>query len=179
MKKISGILAFLLIYIITSNFSAYADDGYRLWLKYDLISNAHVLQEYRESIKEWIVEGNSATMKAAEHELKMGLDGLLGLTIPEVNHPDKNGVLIAGTYKNSSLLNNLPTGQAGIDLGSKLKKVGSEGFVIVTGKINGKNAIIITGNTDVGILYGVFTFLRMLQTNSDIKKSRYYFLAQN
>jgi alpha-glucuronidase len=162
MKKIFPILFLQLIYLITCNFSSYADDGYRLWLKYDLISNAHVLKEYRESIKELIVEGNSATMKAAEHELKIGLDGLLGSTIPEVSNPDDNGVLIVGTYKNSSLVNK-------VDLESKLKEVDSEGFVIFNRKINGKDAIIITGNTDVGVLHGVFTFLRILQTNKDIK----------
>ena len=35
----------------------------------------------------------------------------------------------------------------------------------MTKKINGNNCIVITANTDTGILYGVFHFLRLLQTH--------------
>ena len=83
MKKIQ--LLFVLPLLVSINVSIKADDGYRLWLKYDLISNQEKLNEYRESIKTWVIEGNTPTIKAAEEELQMGLKGLLGSDIPKVN----------------------------------------------------------------------------------------------
>ncbi|OYV86717.1 MAG: alpha-glucuronidase, partial [Ignavibacteriae bacterium 37-53-5] len=141
----------------------YADDGYRLWLKYNLVSNSQKLEEYRESVKVWTVEGNSPTMEAARRELRIALDGLLGSRIPEVSGLGEDGTLIAGTYTNSSPF-------AGADLKDTLERVGPEGFVVTTEKIGGKNAIVITGNKDIGVLYGVFHFLRLLQTEQDISK---------
>ncbi|MGO9480511.1 MAG: alpha-glucuronidase family glycosyl hydrolase [Candidatus Kryptoniota bacterium] len=160
MKKFSLVLA---VFLLSSMYAGTvrADDGYRLWLKYDLISNRQTLDEYKQSIKAWMVDGTSPTMEAAKHELKMGLDGLLGSKIPEANELSQDGTLLVGTYKNSTLL-------AGIDLRTKLEKVGSEGFVIFTSKIKGKRVTIITANEDIGVLYGVFHFLRLLQTNEDI-----------
>lgn len=157
MKKIF-IAYFLLLSLLMVSASARADDGYRLWLKYDLISNAQKLNEYRESIKGWMIEGDSPTMKAAAHELHRALDGLLGANIPEVEKMNESGILIAGTYSKSPIL-------SGLRLQGQLKKVGSEGFIILTRRIDGNKAIVITANRDIGVLYGVFNFLRLLQTH--------------
>ncbi|HVO74610.1 MAG TPA: alpha-glucuronidase family glycosyl hydrolase, partial [Ignavibacteriaceae bacterium] len=56
-----------------------------------------------------------------------------------------------------------------LDLIQELKKAGDEGYIIRTAEIKGMKGIIITANEDIGVLYGVFNFLRMLQTNIDIK----------
>ncbi len=160
MKKFLLVLA-LFVPMMMLSAAAHADDGYRLWLKYNLISNPQLLREYRESIKAWVVEGESPTMHAVRRELRMGLDGLLGARIPEVEKPDESGLLVAGTYSNTPML-------AGIDLREQLKKAGSEGFVILTKKVKGKQVIFITGNKDIGVLYGMFRFLRVLQTHQEI-----------
>ncbi len=151
----------LFVMLVSVDNTARADDGYRLWLKYDLISNPLKLKEYGESIRAWMIEGRSRTMDAARHELRTALHGLLGSEIPEVSSLKESGVLIAGTHANSPVL-------AGVDLRSELEKVGSEGFLILTRKIEGKRVIVITANKDIGVLYGVFHFLRMLQTQEDI-----------
>ncbi len=157
------LLAAVSLVTLISCFSvARADDGYRLWLKYDLISNPRRLDEYRTAIKAFLVEGNSPTMEAARHELQIGLDGLLGSKIPEVSRLDKNDVLFVGTYKRSQLLE-------GINVRSRLDTIGPEGFLIFTERIDGRSIIVVTANTDIGVLYGVFRFLRLLQTNQDIK----------
>jgi alpha-glucuronidase len=161
MKKIFFSVFLLSIIACQSN---HAEDGYRLWLRYDQISDTQRLNEYRELIKDWVIEGESPTINAARDELKMGLEGLMGSAIPELNPQETktNGLLIAAVYKNSSLLSK-------VDLKNKLKDLGPEGFIISNSEINGKRAIIITANEDIGVLYGVFHFIRMLQTNQDIK----------
>ena len=47
--------------------------------------------------------------------------------------------------------------------------VGNEGFIIRHQKSGNKNVIVIAANSDVGVLYGVFHFLRLLQTNQNIQ----------
>ena len=51
-----------------------------------------------------------------------------------------------------------------------MKKAADEGFVIVTSKQAGKNIIAIAANSDVGVLYGVFHLLRLIQTQQSLQK---------
>ena len=141
--------------------SGYADDGYRLWLKYDLISDVGLLKEYKNLIHASMVKGESATIQAARNELQIGLNGLLGSTIPLVNNVNENGIVVAGSVKNIPLLQDA-------DLISNVMKVGDEGFVISNLIVNRKKIIVITANQDIGVMYGVFHFLKLLQTHQDI-----------
>ncbi|OGU53664.1 MAG: alpha-glucuronidase [Ignavibacteria bacterium GWC2_36_12] len=159
MKK--NTLTFILSLFLLCNSNLKAEDGYRLWLRYDLISNQERLNEYKELIKGCLIEGNSSTINAVENELQIGLKGLLGSDIPPIKSIGKDGILIASKYSASYLLSKLK-------LETKLKNIGSEGFLIFNSKIEGKKVIVITANEDVGILYGVFNFLRLLQRNQDI-----------
>ncbi|MEK7258134.1 MAG: alpha-glucuronidase family glycosyl hydrolase, partial [Bacteroidota bacterium] len=135
-----------------------AEDGYRLWLRYDKIKDESLLKSYRNSLKNWLVQGNSATLEAAAKELKMGLTGLLGEEIPVAKSSEGKGLLLAGTPSGSPLI-------ASLKIEKYLQNAGSEGFAI----ISTKNAIVIAANEDVGVLYGVFHFLRLLQTQQDIE----------
>jgi alpha-glucuronidase len=145
------------------NYYAHADDGDKLWLRYDVVSDGHLLQEYRAHITGTVIKGESPTIQAARHELQEGLNGLLGLKIPEVGFVNHNGEVIVGNYKSSPLFEKA-------DLKSDLAKAGSEGFVIWNSNLNGKKVIIIAANEDIGVLYGVFQFLRLLQTDQHISK---------
>jgi alpha-glucuronidase len=127
-----------------------------------LVDNAQLLQLYRSSITAVHVAGNSETLSAASRELQLGLEGLLGKkTRLEANAG--NASLVAGTPKSSSIISSLL-------LNEKLALVGDEGFVIVTAKANQKNIIAIAANSDIAVLYGVFHFLRLLQTEQNIQQ---------
>ena len=43
-------------------------------------------------------------------------------------------------------------------------------LIILNLKFNGIKVIILRANEDIGVLYGVFHFLMLLQTNHDISK---------
>ena len=75
MKQLIKFLCFLLLCQIHAELRA--EDGYQLWLRYDLINEASLLQEYREQIQGWMIEGESETLQAAKDELFLGLNGLL------------------------------------------------------------------------------------------------------
>jgi alpha-glucuronidase len=159
MKKIFfKIMLVFLLFVLSGK--SFADDGYRLWLKYDLISNASLLKEYRTQIKGIMIGGNSTTIKIAENELTNGLEGLLGQSLSKFKNINDDGIVIIGINKNIRQLQR--------DINNKLSKLGNEGFVISNTSINRKKALVITANSDIGVLYGVFHFLRLLQTNQNI-----------
>ena len=64
----------------------YADDGYRLWLKYDLISDTNLLENYSNIIQAIMINGDSPTIQIAKKEITNGLTGLLRKSIPIVSY---------------------------------------------------------------------------------------------
>ena len=60
--------------------SVRADDGYRLWLRYDQLSTP-VVHEYRRLIKSISVQGNTDTFDVIRRELSAGCTGLLGTPV--------------------------------------------------------------------------------------------------
>ncbi|PRY13863.1 alpha-glucuronidase [Pontibacter ummariensis] len=163
MKKhvLSSLGLFLLLLSVINH--SYAEDGYRLWLRYDQVQDPAKLKAYRQAIQEVVVPGNSPTLSVAQQELKMGLSGLLGKPVPVSQKPSQRNTLVAGTPASSALIKDL-------GLGDKLKTVGDEGYLLLTANKKGKKYTVIAANTDIGVLYGSYHFLRLLQTQQDISK---------
>ncbi|MBT1695630.1 alpha-glucuronidase [Fulvivirgaceae bacterium PWU4] len=151
----------LLIIILLSHTALKAEDGYELWLRYSLVTDQQKLNDYRNTIKGWLVDNNSPTAQIIRKELQRALTGLLGKSVPEVKSATE-GTLLIGTANAAAL--------SSLDLKNRLKNVGPEGFVIFNTKVNNKNTLVIAANEDAGMLYGVFHFLRMLQTHQPIGK---------
>ncbi|HTE24739.1 alpha-glucuronidase family glycosyl hydrolase [Flavitalea sp.] len=151
-----------LLFIITLFVApVHGEDGYRLWLRFDKIKNAALLQQYRTAVSGIHLTGNSAILNTASVELKAALSGLLDRPLPIHSKPE-NGTLLLATQSAAADV----ASTSGIDY----KLLGKEGFAIRTMKVNDKNIIFITANTDIGILYGSYHFLRLIQTNQDIRK---------
>lgn len=149
--------------ILFSCFQSKADDGYRLWLRYDPVSDPHLLQSYQKLINGWIIEGTSPSSIVTSTELQKGLNGLLGKNIEHVTALKRNGIIVAGTPDNSSIISSLK-------LKRKLSGLGDEGYLILTTKYRHKKIIVIAANKDAGVLYGTFHFLRLMETHRDISK---------
>ena len=157
MKK--GFFVFIFFLLV---FKLKAESGYDLWLRYKLIDNSSLLNAYRSSITSVNIPGTSPTLSVAKNELILGLEGLLGKKVLQQSGL-ANASLVAGTPKSSSIISSL-------SLNERLALVGDEGFVIVTAKVNQKKIIVIAANSDIGVLYGVFHFLRLLQTEQNIQQ---------
>jgi alpha-glucuronidase len=159
MKKIFTFLVALLV--LQSSGLLLAEDGYRLWLRYDKVNVPSVLIQYNKVISGWMVQGDSPTLKVAQRELQMGLSGLLGRAIPEFTDFGKSGLILVGTPERSPEI-------ASLGIEDKLAKIGEEGYLIISTTIKRKKVIVITGNKDIGVLYGTFHLMRLLQTHQDI-----------
>ncbi len=137
------------------------DDGYRLWLRYEPLPKSAQREQYLAHFSAMDVDGASATLRAARDELGRGLRGLLELPQLPRTRADGPGI-VAGTPDSSSSI-------ARLGIKAELARVGHEGFVLKQCTLDGKPVLAIAANRDVGVLYGVFQFLRWLATESDFK----------
>jgi alpha-glucuronidase len=133
------------------------EDGCQLWLRYEPISHGPRLTEYRTALTQALVEASSPTLLAAREELILALEGLLGTRIPLTEQVVQDGTLVAGTPQSSRVI-------AELSLREELGQAGDEGFVITRTRVHDRDCVVIAANTDIGVLYGVFHFLRHLQT---------------
>lgn len=163
-KKIT-LFTFCFIFFLTGSLfvpsDSKADDGYRVWLRYDLIQDEAKLAQYRSHFQNVFIQGDSPTTNAVRSELKDGLGGLLGRTPNFMDHADMEGSLIVGTPENSTVISSM-------NLESELRTVGGEGYLIRTMDYEGRRVVVVAANEDIGTLYGSFSLLRKLQTRQDI-----------
>jgi len=125
--------------------AARAEDGYDLWLRYRPLPAAQ-----RPAARLIAPSADTPTLKVARAELQRGLDGLVG-GAPTADAP--------------SILLGTPTGSPAVAaLNLPLKGAGDEGYLIRT---VGKTTVI-AANSDVGVLYGVFAYLRLVQTGQGV-----------
>ena len=134
----SLLLGFLLL---TSLAEVRADDGYRLWLKYDQVPEAGLRKAWQAHAKNILLpEPTTPTLQAAANELQLGLQGLLGRPVPKGAAPGGGGSIRLRVAPGAAL--------------------GREGYrLTMTG-----GGLEITGATDAGVLYGCFALLRQVQT---------------
>ncbi|HEX3844013.1 MAG TPA: alpha-glucuronidase family glycosyl hydrolase [Steroidobacteraceae bacterium] len=137
-----------------------ADQGYRLWLRYSPI-DGDWLRRYRAAATELLGADptSSPTLRAARAELLRGLTGMLDAAPSVTGEVRRDGAILLGTPRSSALVRSLHL---------DLRQAGSEGFVIRTVTMHGHRATVIAANRDIGVLYGAFRFLRLLQTHAPI-----------
>jgi alpha-glucuronidase len=140
----------LLLLVVAATLRSRADDGYRLWLKYDRIAEAAPRQQYQRAAQFISNSGTTPVLRAAAGELQRGLSSLLGQSVPVVAAAGSRtgGIVLRVDAKASA------NGQA-------LKP---EGYHIFSEKQN----LVITGRTDAAVLYGAFALLRQVQTRKPL-----------
>src|ERR1035437_194211 len=137
------------------------EDGYKLWLRYS--SPGDAAKNYRQVVRRIRVEGSSATSGIIRDELRSAAVALLGGAVPLNENDLADGAVLVGTPGNSALIRDL---NWVADLGA----VGNEGFIIRSTRIENQPVTVIAANTEIGALYGVFHFLRLMQTGQPLDK---------
>ncbi len=136
------------------HFHLSAENGYDLWLRYGLIENTEVLEQYRSRISTYYISESTATSEVMRQELDRAFRGLLGSEVGRTTSMEDANVLLV-------LASKLP-GNMSVDIDVLAK----DGFTIQTTD----DQIIIVSKTQVGLLYGAFHFIRLLQGQRDISK---------
>jgi alpha-glucuronidase len=136
------------------------EDGYDLWLRYRPIEQPSA-GRYRAALTQLVTGSESPTLQAAHSELQRALHGLLGITLTASEGVSQDGALIVGTRRSLPLLAQLKL---------SLPPPGSQGYAIRSATIGGHSALIVAAEDDVGVLYGVFHLLRLLQTRQSLDR---------
>jgi alpha-glucuronidase len=138
-----------------------ADDGYDLWMSHKKLDDSAILDEYRQAFSSIVIEGDSETLDIVREEVKKGLDGLLGIDAAVSSTFSQKAALVIGTPSVSPILREL-------NLFNELAPLGCEGFLIRSVKVKGIPSVIITANEDIGLLYGSFHLLRVMQNGQSL-----------
>ncbi|HER08775.1 MAG TPA: alpha-glucuronidase [Bacteroides sp.] len=156
--KARKILAISLVTLL-SGLNSYAEDGYRLWLRYAPVQEpAH--REYIGGILDHVVVGiPGSTAEAIGEEIKKASLGMLGAPASCAGEFSDRASLVIGTPGACKILDNDV-------MKEQLEGLGSEGFFIGYASYEGKEYLTVAANEPAGALYGTFHLLRELQAGS-------------
>lgn len=138
-----------------------AESGYELWLRYKQIDDRSLYDEYRRKNTKMIFPASSESLTVAKKELQEGLSGLLNLSDNEVRTVEENTLVVGTPHSIPMLQRQL--------FYREIDSLTDEGYMILNDKMEGKKVTVITAKTDIGILYGVFRYLRLMQTHQPLE----------
>lgn len=140
-----------------------ASPGYNLWLDYHDISDSTLKSEYTTVAKSIGFNAESAMLKNAQKELELGLKGMLHFSPTFSESFDGSTTLL---IKRMDKLNR----EMKESFKSDIQKMGKEGFIIKSIRHKENQVLLLTAETDLGILYGTFRLLHLMQTHQSLEK---------
>lgn len=154
-------LAIIFFLIAVSAVMAQSPKGYDLWLSYSKKTDTVLLKEYQKETASIYIQKGSAILDVSKNELSKGLKNMLGKNSTFSDSLRASNSIIVVKRKNLNP-------QISAELIKEFEQIGKEGFIIKSIQQKGKNCVVITANEDIGILYGVFRFLRSIQMNEKL-----------
>ncbi len=148
-----------------TNASAQTGQGYELWLGYLKIEDAETLEKYRNATQSIYFENEGDILEAAQKEADRGLESMLDQAPAFTETFERSNTMVVA--KRSKLEKTIR-----LALTSDMDHLGKEGFVIEKIRIKERALIVITAHDDVGILYGTFRFLQLMQTHQTLDDLR-------
>ena len=130
-------------------FQAHAETGAEAWLRYSRLDTRTAAQ-YKNLPSDEVVLGESELLASARDELSRGLRATLDRTLSVSNRLTNGPSIILGTA--TTLEKNIPE----LHIPDSLK---TDGYWLTFTRIRGKESLIIAGENDRGVLYGVFGLL--------------------
>ncbi len=146
--RLCGVLA-----LLACAGGARAEDGYRLWMRYQPVATT-VAAVYRRQLAEVVAPDGTPMQRATRDELARSLSGLLGTAPPMRTAITTDHALVLGTPQSSALV---------AAFGNEIATLGDEGFLIRQVRTGGRDVLLVAARRDVGVLYGMFHLLRLLQ----------------
>ncbi|MCE4553081.1 alpha-glucuronidase family glycosyl hydrolase [Roseateles cellulosilyticus] len=137
---------------------AAAEDGYDLWLRYRPLDGAAQARLHAQARAVVLAAPASPSLDAAVAELRRGVAGMAGREIA-VSTRLVPGALVLAT-----------PGQAPAGLVLPWADLGREGWLLRRQTLQGRDVTVIAANSDIGLLYGSFAWLRAVQTGADLAR---------
>ena len=149
-----------MFFVFLAGSFAQAEDGYRLWLRYEEVKDATLRNNYRSEISSIVAQGGTESERILAQELERGLKGMLDATIP-VSNKIEDRALVVGTPETSPWV-------AGLKWDQELSRLDPEGYLIRPTVLEGHRVIVIASKNTIGCLYGSFHLLRLIGTHQSI-----------
>lgn len=138
--------------------SVRAEDGYDLWLRYTPVGST-LADAYRTRLGAVVAPGATATQRVARDELVRGLSSLLGSAPRQRTDGAGQSMLVLGTPQSSRWV---------APFRRELDELGDEGYLLRQSKVDGRDVLLVAARQDIGVLYGVFHLLRLVQTGTSL-----------
>jgi len=139
------------------------EDGHRLWLRYLKIGDQTRLSQYRRMVKNVTILETGAVYRIIKYELHLALPAMLDTKVPIRRTKPAGNAVVIGTVENLKKINIEVPPEDNL-------KLGEEGFLIRRIQHGRTKWTEITANSESALVWGVFHFLRFLQTQQDIRE---------
>ncbi|MET3600901.1 alpha-glucuronidase family glycosyl hydrolase [Martelella mangrovi] len=138
--------------------AAVDEDGYDLWLRYLPLAQTR-LKDVEDCVRAFVFGAENPTLTVARDELERAFFAMLVKCVPvREGGGISDGAVLVGTPDSLPVI---------ADLDLSLPELGKEGYRVRSLIHEGKRVTAIAANTDIGVLYGCFAFLRHIQTGGD------------
>ena len=138
--------------------SALAENGADAWLRYARLAPP-VSSQYSQLPATVLTLGDSLRLRSAQSELSRGIRGMLGRTLRITVGNPKEAAFVLGTVEQIRTLD------AGFRADQNLS---GDAYALLATRLRGESALVITGATDRGVLYGTFALLRKIAQGESI-----------
>jgi len=135
-----------------------AETGYEAWLRYAPLS-VDESQKYDSLPATAVLLRDTPVLESAQTELIRGVRGMLGRTLRAEKTLGGEPTIVLGT------LDDLHAAFPELRAPAGLAK---DGFWLTTAKTRGVDCLVVTAETDRGVLYGVFTLLSRIARSESI-----------
>jgi alpha-glucuronidase len=154
MKILFSFLLWIVIF-----FPSFSNDGYKLWLDYQPITNPTIKKDMTDLMSGVFIFGEDPTYHVIRNELNLASQKMI-LQAPSFNTTDKTKAEFwLGTRTQMSQFLSM-TEQV------EIKDLGEDGYWMGPIEVDGKSHYAIIGNRPVGVLYGVYNLIKSIQTET-------------
>ena len=134
--------------------------SYKMWLQYSPLDPG-LQKDYSDIVKSIYCPGQSPILQNAKNVLQEAACQMTGTQIPVEKSINHDGIILLGTIGE---LNN----KVSEIVASCVDSLKDEGYLIKSILLKGNKVTVITSKSEKGVLYGVFHFLRLMQTEKPI-----------
>ncbi len=161
MKSLRFFIALFFLAILRGN--SQSNEDYSLWLGYRPVDNTTVLEEYSRPGNSVYFSMGGEIMNNARKEFTTAVTKMLGKTplFSASLKPGNGWAFVLAKYLPEAVRQQLK---------GDLEKIKQEGFLITSVSYQNKPLIVVTAREEIGILYGTFRLLHLMQTQGDLKE---------
>ncbi|GMQ29448.1 alpha-glucuronidase family glycosyl hydrolase [Algoriphagus confluentis] len=155
---------FLVLLICLFSLNAFPKDGYELWLDYSSIESSSKRAEITSLFSGIYFFGQGPTQQVIQQELRLASQKMMGRDPVFTQERLNQTQLWLGTREELAQV-------LGLETQMQIRNLGPEGFWRGSIDFQGKTYYAIIGNQPIGVLYGVFDWLKSIQTDTFDPKS--------